>query len=243
MEVESEEGEKRPNEEKKYSEKDLKRILKRFKIDYKSQKFPLGFMVILVIGITLLLIYLYVLPILEIADKGREAAEEMAEWKILRDEYITIESGGSYQITIEDVIKEDDLSILFDVEANNAPLDSDSGRVDYKFSISNTIISQAENSEGDEILHKAEQNGNYIIKFTNEDKDIGILPASQTSDTLHILIQYRSAESSSSTPQAVEDIGFQGICFIPVILFLIIGSLGVGVWIYRRYFTEKKGED
>jgi hypothetical protein len=232
--VETEEG------EKKYSEKDLERILKRFKMDYKSQKFPLGFMVLLVIGVTLLLIYLYVLPILEIADKGREVAEEMADWEILSDEYITIESGGSYKITIEHVSKGDDINIFFDVETNNALLDSDSGMVDYKFRFSNTIISQEDNSEGDDILYKAEQNGDYNMEFTNADKDIGILPSSQTSDSLHVIIQYRSEEGSSSTPQAVEDLGFQGICLIPVILFLIIGSLGVGIWVFKKMTIAKE---
>jgi hypothetical protein len=235
--VEKESENEISKDEKKYSEKDLERMLKRFKMDYKSRKFPLGFMVLLILGITLLLAYLYILPILEVADKGIETAEEMSNWEIVYDSEVTIQNQETFKLTLEDLFKDDDVAISFSVAENNAPLDSDSGEVDYSFKFASTVIYQGEDSTGEELLYKVEQDGNYLLSITNTDKDLGVLPASQTEDTVHISVLYNTGESS--TPETVSDLGMKGICLIPVLAFLILGGFGVGIWGYR-FFTEKE---
>jgi hypothetical protein len=228
-----------PKDEKKYSEKDLEKLLKKFKMDYKSRKFPLGFMILLILGITLLIVYLYIMPVLEVVDKGRDAAEDMSNWEIMYDSDVLIQNQETFQLTMEDLTQGDDIAISFAVETNNAPADSDSGEVDYSFKFGGTVIQEGEDSTGEEILYKVEQDGNYLMSITNADKDYGVLPASQTSDTVYVSVLYNTGESS--TPQPVEDLGMKGICLIPVLAFLILGGLGVGIWGYR-FFVGKEGE-
>jgi hypothetical protein len=138
--------------EKKYSKQDLEGMLKRFKMDYKSRKFPLGFMVLLIIGITLLLVYLYILPILEVADRDREVVDGISDWDIVFDNDVTIQNEETYQLTMEGLSKDDNIAISFAVEDNNAPLDSDSGEIDYSFKFGCNVIFQGEESTGEELI-------------------------------------------------------------------------------------------
>ncbi|MEE9150223.1 MAG: emp24/gp25L/p24 family protein [Thermoplasmata archaeon] len=241
--MEDKKGKENSTEEKKHSEKELERLLKRLKMDLNAPKFPLGFAVILIIGITLLLAYFYVLPILEAADESKEAMEEWMDRELIYDDDVTIESGDSWQVTIEGISKGDKLYINFEVQDNNAPLDSDSGMVDYAFGFGSAIIKQAENSEGDDFEYKAEENGDYVIRFTNEDKDPIFVPGSKTSDTLHLSIFVSQAKSSSPTQDVAGSLGIQGICLLPIAAFLIIGFLGMGIWIFQRIRTANRGNE